>query len=167
MDMKRKWSVLMLCVAAGSLAAYNNGSAAHEQAMAVQSPAPAMHAFTVGTLEENDGGADLEGCTTSLMLVGAAPSSGDTFRESSSDKDGVGFMRIDGKLMRLTLVHSSNSEHDSTLIFEDASHTLKVVEALHLGETNEAADSTALAGTLTIIYKGATQTLRVEGGVAC
>jgi hypothetical protein len=160
MHMKSKGSLLMLCVVAGFLAAY------HERSRA-QSPIPAMHAFTVGTLSENDGEADLQGCMTSLTQKGAASSSGDTFRESSSDKDGVGFIRIDGKLMRVSLVHSSNKDHDSTLVFEDASHTLRVVEAVQSGETNENADSTALTGTLSITYKGTTQTLRVEGGVAC
>jgi hypothetical protein len=44
---------------------------------------------------------------------------------------------------------------------------VRIVETTVSGETNEEADSTALSGTLTVTYKGTTQTLHVEGGVAC
>lgn len=177
MEKKNKWALLALCVAAGSLAACQDHAAAQLSdhaavaaavaATVTPPPVPATTAFTVGKLELNDGDADLQGCTTSLTQAGTESMPGDTFRESSTDNDGVGFIRIDGKLMRVTLVHSDSKEQGSTLVFEDATHTLKIVEAVQSGETNENTDSTALSGTLIITYKGATQTLHVAGGVAC
>jgi len=175
MDRKNHWAWLVLCLLAGMLSACQDHPAAQEAShaavpsavVATATAAPAAPAFVVGTLEENDGDADLQGCTTSLTQVAGASSPGDTFRESSTDNEGVGFIRIDGKLMRVTLEHADNKAHDATLVFEDAAHTLKVVEAVQSGETNENTDSTALSGTLTITYRGTTQTLHVEGGVAC
>lgn len=171
MDRKSGWLFLVFCAAAGFFAASPAAKALEtpppHAADAAHTPMPAALTFKVGVLEENDGADELQGCTTGLTRVGAGPSVGDTFRESSSDTQGDGFIRIDGKLLHVTLVSASQKGRDATLVFEDAAHTVKVVEAVKTGVTNENADSTALSGTLTVTYKGATQTLRVEGGVAC
>jgi hypothetical protein len=126
----------------------------------------AAAAFTIGTLQETDGDADLQGCIVSLAPVGAT-SGGDIFRESSSDADGLGFIRINGALIRVDQTHSQSGEHGVTRQFENADRALRIIETVVFGESNEATDSATMSGTLTISYKGATQTLRVEGGVAC
>lgn len=175
--MKNLVPLMLLCAAAGAIAACSDHAATPDVAHAPASPAvaasaapkpaPPTSAFTVGLLAENDGDGELQGCTTGLTMTGAAPASGETFRESSSETEGVGFIRIDGALVRVTLSHSDSREHGVTSVFEDATHTLRVVESVESGVTNENTDSTSLSGTLTITYKGVTQTLRVEGGVAC
>ena len=172
MDRKSHWLFLALSVAAGYAAALPAVKTQEAAATPPPRTADVAHSsmpisFKVGVLEENYGAEQLQGCTTSLTRAGAAPSAGDTFRESSSDTQGDGFIRIDGKLMHVMLVNSSHKGRDTTLVFEDAAHTLKVVEAVKSGATDEDSDSTALTGTLTVTYKGATQTMRVEGGVAC
>nr|WP_199043494.1 hypothetical protein [Dyella sp. ASV24] len=177
MAMKNLLSLVLLCAAVSVIAACSDHAATSEAAHASASlavaasaaskPVPPPAAFTVGSLAENDGDGELQGCTTGLTVTGAAPESGDTFRESSTDTEGVGFIRIDGALVRVTLLHSDSREHGVTSVFEDAAHTLRVIESVESGETNENTDSTSLSGTLTITYKGVTQTLRVEGGVAC
>lgn len=177
MAMKNPLSLALLWAAAGAIAACSEQAATPEAAHASASPAVAASTaskpasppstFTVGSLAENDGDGELQGCTTGLTVTGAAPESGDTFRESSTDTEGVGFIRIDGTLVHVTLSHSDSREHGATNVFEDAAHTVRVVESVESGVTNENTDSTSLSGTLTITYKGVTQTLRVEGGVAC
>lgn len=174
MAMKNLLSLVMLCVAAGSIAACNDHGATPEAAHAPVSPAVAASAmpkpssaFAVGSLAENDGDSELQGCTTGLTVVSATPQSDDTFRESSNSTKGVGFIRIDGALVRVTLLHSKSGEHSLTNVFEDVTHMLRVVESVEIEATNENTDSTELNGTLTITYKGTTQTLHVKGGVAC
>lgn len=138
-------------------------------AQTASTPSEALDAaapFAIGTLQETDGDADLQGCIVSLAPVGAT-SGADIFRESSSDADGLGFIRINGALIRVAQTHSQSSEHGVTRQFENADHTLRIIETVVFGKTNEATDSTTMSGTLTISYKGATQTLQVEGGVAC
>lgn len=177
MAIKNLLSLVMLCVAAGSIAACNEHGTTSEAAHALISPAVAASVvpkpsspaptFAVGSLADNDGDSELQGCTTGLTAMGAAPQSDDTFRESSSSTEGVGFIRIDGTLVRVTLLHSESREHSLKNVFEDATHTLRVVESVEMEATNDNTDSTELNGTLTITYKGTTQTLRVKGGVAC
>jgi hypothetical protein len=134
----------------------------------------APRAFAVSTLSLNDGENELQGCTTELTRAGAPAAAGPVFRESSIETGGTGFIRIDGALIRVHLISSKSDEPNAegdvrryTNVFEDTSHTTRVVEALMNGATNEQADSTGQTGVLTIIYKGATQPLRVEGGTAC
>lgn len=173
--------LVMLCCAASLLAACNDKStapsdAASSHAATAQrklSTSPSPRTFTVNPLSLADGDAELSGCTTELTRVGAPESAGPVFRESSSDTEGIGFIRIDGTLIRVRLNTSKEGQSSTagaqeyTHVFEDASHTTRVVEALKNGATNEQADSTEHTGLLTVIYRGATQSLRVEGGTAC
>jgi len=173
--------LVMLCCAARLLTACNDHStapsdAARSHAGTVQptsSTVPSPDTFTVNALSLADGDNELSGCTTELTRAGAPESAGPVFRESSSDTEGIGFIRIDGALIRVRLSSrkadqsSATDAHAYTRVFEDASHAIRVVEALKNGATHEQADSTEHTGSLTVIYRGATQTLRVEGGTAC
>ncbi len=173
--------LVMLYCAASLLTACSDHStapthAASSHAATAQpksSTPPSPRTFTINALSLADGDNELSGCTTELTRVGAPESAGPVFRESSSDTEGIGFIRIDGTLIRVRLSSSKANQpsaadaQEYTHVFEDASHTTRVIEALKNGATNEQADSTAHAGSLTIIYRGATQTLRVEGGTAC
>ena len=51
--------------------------------------------------------------------------------------------------------------------FKDASGAVSATTALTVTAEHPDADSTEMAGTLRVIYRGATQTLAVEGGMAC
>ncbi|WP_321874548.1 hypothetical protein [Burkholderia ubonensis] len=173
--------LLVLCGAASSLTACNDHSATPSHAAThhagtaqpESSTPPSPRAFAVNTLSLSDGENELNGCTTELTRVGAPESAGAVFRDSSSDTEGIGFIRIDGSLIRVHLTASKVDESSAgnvlryTHVFEDASHTTQVIETLKNGATNEQADSTQQTGSLTIIHGGATQTLRVEGGTAC
>ncbi|KVG61823.1 hypothetical protein WJ33_30475 [Burkholderia ubonensis] len=105
--------------------------------------------------------------------MGVPESAGAVLRDSSSDTEGTGFIRIDGTLIRVHLTASKVDESSDekvvryTHVFEDTSRTTQVIETLRNGATNRQADSTQQTGFLTIIHGGATQTLRVEGGTAC
>ncbi|WP_156162588.1 hypothetical protein [Burkholderia sp. MSHR3999] len=173
--------LLMLCGAASSLTACNDHSATPSHsvtnhagtAQPESSTPPSPRAFAVNTLSLDDGENELNGCTTELTRVGAPESAGAVFRDSSSDTEGTGFIRIDGTLIRVHLTATKVDESSAekvlryTHVFEDASRTTRVVEILKNGATNEQADSTQQTGFLTITHGGATQTLRVEGGTAC
>ncbi|PCE34328.1 hypothetical protein BZL54_00335 [Burkholderia ubonensis subsp. mesacidophila] len=108
-----------------------------------------------------------------MTREGAPESAGPVFRDSSSDTEGTGFIRIDGTLTRVHLTASKVDESSAegvlryTHVFEDTSHTTRVIETLRNGATNEQADSTEQTGFLTVTHRGATQTLRVKGGTAC
>jgi hypothetical protein len=177
MSKKNVGSLWVLCVAASLMAACDGGpvaqGAGHASTASVAAassaapPPPPANSFVVSVLAENDGEGDLQGCTTSLTQVGVVQAAGDTFRESRAESSGVGFIRIDGALMRVNLVSPRSKEHGVTHVFEDASHTIRVVETLEVGATNEDTGSTELSGTLTVTYKGTTQMLHVEGGTAC
>lgn len=173
--------LLMLCSAASSLTACNDHSATPSHAATYHaeteqrksSTPPSPRAFAVNTLSLDDGENELNGCTTELTRVGAPESAGTVFRDSSSDTEGTGFIRIDGTLIRVHLTASKVDESSAervlryTHVFEDASRNTRVVETLRNGATNEQPDSTQQTGFLTITHGGATQTLRVEGGTAC
>jgi hypothetical protein len=172
--------LLVLCGAASLLTACNDHSATPSRATYHAGTAPesstprAPRAFAVNTLSLNDGENELQGCTTELTRVGAPEAAGPVFRESSSDTEGTGFIRIEGALIHVHLTSRKSAELTAeghlpwyTNVFEDNSHTTRVVEALNNGATNEQTDSSTQTGVLTVIHKGATETLRVEGGTAC
>jgi hypothetical protein len=176
---------MMLCFAASTLpacndhsttppdAAFSHGEAAQTKVDPSASTSPSSRTFTIDSLSLTDGDNELSGCTTELTRVGAPEPAGPVFRESSSDTEGIGFIRIDGAPIRVRLSSSKADQSSAadaqayTHVFEDASHAIRVVEALKNGATNEQADSTEHTGSLTVIYRGARQTLRVEGGTAC
>ncbi|WP_431825661.1 hypothetical protein [Burkholderia sp. F1] len=174
-------SLVMLCGAASSLTACNDHSATPSHAAAYHagtaqpesSKSASPRSFAVDTLSLDDGENELNGCTTELTRVGAPESAGPVFRDSSSDTEGTGFVRIDGTLTRVHLTSSKADKSSAedvlryTHVFEDASHTTRVIETLENRATNEQADSTEQTGFLIVTHKGATVTLRVEGGTAC
>ncbi|WP_155122468.1 hypothetical protein [Burkholderia ubonensis] len=173
--------LVMLCGAASSLTACNDHSATPSHAAThhagtaqpESSTPPSPRTFAVNTLSLDDGENELNGCTTELTRVGVPESAGAVLRDSSSDTEGTGFIRIDGTLIRVHLTASKVDESSDekvvryTHVFEDTSRTTQVIETLRNGATNRQADSTQQTGFLTIIHGGATQTLRVEGGTAC
>jgi hypothetical protein len=123
--------------------------------------------FTVGTLSESE--AYTNGCMTMMRRTGVAPSDGDVYRvgQLEADDSAIAFVRIDGVLIRLNLVSAEITERTIHRVFASADQSTRVVERLRIGAVNEAADSTAHSGVLTITHNGAAQTVRVTGGAAC
>ncbi len=118
--------------------------------------------FTVGTLSETD--IQIQGCTRTLNRTGSTDT---IFAEDGVDAGAKGFIRIDGQLINVALAAGTGDEQHSTRNFADANHTVAIVESLTTGAAHEESDSVEESGILAITYKGATQTVQVEGGTAC
>jgi len=144
------------------LSALGSIAACQPAATTTSATAASEAAFTIGALSDTD--AQIQGCTRSLSRKGG----GDTiFAEDGVDTGAKGFIRIDGQLINVGLTAGSGDEQHATRNFADADHTLAIVESLTTGATHQETDSVEESGTLAVTYKGATQTIEVEGGVAC
>ena len=154
--MKKK--VALLAIGLISIAACQPAATTREAAGASASST----AFAVNALSEAD--VQIQGCTRMLNRTGGREM---IFAEDAVDAGAKGFIRIDGQLINVGLTAASGDEHHSTRNFADADHTLSVVESLTTGAAHEQSDSVEEAGTLAVTYKGATQTMPVEGGTAC
>ncbi|MFT3728069.1 MAG: hypothetical protein QM759_09620 [Terricaulis sp.] len=124
--------------------------------------ATAAPSFNVQALAEND--IQIQGCTRSLSRTGATDT---IFAEDGVDTGAKGIIRIDGQLINVSLTAGTGDEQHSNRNFADAAHTLAIVENLTTGAAHEESDSVEESGTLAVTYKGTTQTIQVEGGVAC
>lgn len=134
---------------------------------ACQSPAASTSAarsqsFSVQALAEND--IQIQGCTRTLSRTGATDT---IFAEDGVDQGAKGFIRIDGQLITVGLTANAGDEQHTTRNFADANHAVEIVESLTTGASHEESDSVEESGALAITYRGATQTIQVEGGVAC
>lgn len=129
-------------------------------------PAAAAASFTVDALSDNEW--MIQGCSTTVSRVGAPVNEGVLFAEDAVDNGGKGFIKINGTLLNVALVNTTGGESvPEVRTFADAAHTVEVVESTTLGQAHEEADSVERAGTLTVTFGGATQTIPIEGGTAC
>ena len=134
-------------------------------ASATPPPAPPPPTFTVGTLAESDYNG-IQGCTTVFGPLGAKPES-DIFVEDAGDTDGKGLMKINEKMIGLKLVSQTQSEKGGLRQFKSADGKLSVAENYVTGTAHEDTDSVEMTGTLTVIWNGSSQSIKVEGGTAC
>ena len=124
---------------------------------------PATPAFVVSDMGDGDG--HIQGCTTSLYRDDAGMHQ--IFTEDGVDTDGTGFMRIDGKLIKLALTSSTHSDKGGVRAFASADKQLTVTENYLIGAAHEESDSVELKGTLDVSYKGVLQSFVFSGGTAC
>lgn len=122
----------------------------------------AAASFSVQKLAEND--IQIQGCTRTLNRRGSTDT---IFAEDGVDTGAKGFIRVDGQLINVALSAATGDEQHSTRNFTDSNHAIEIVESLTTGAAHEESDSVEESGTLAITYHGATQTIEVEGGVAC
>lgn len=123
--------------------------------------------FVIQALGEEE--AYASGCMTMLRRAGASPAAGDVLRVGEFERDTgpIGFMRIDGALIRLRRISSSETEQTIHDVFANEDGATRVEERLRIGAVNEEADSTAHNGMIVVTHNGAKQTVRVSGGTAC
>jgi hypothetical protein len=132
-------------------------------------PATACHAapkptFVVGNLRPGD--SDIHGCNMVLIRADGI-SHAPVLIENAGLKEAYGFIRIDDRLIRLTLLTTASDNVHGLRSFGDTANTLSVVAAYDFGKKHPENGSTALTGTLTVTYKNVTQILPVGGGTAC
>lgn len=118
--------------------------------------------FAVGALADTD--IQIQGCTRTLSRTGSTDM---IFAEDGVDTGAKGVMRVDSQLINVGLTSANAGEHSGTRTFADLNRTLAIVETLKTGASHEESDSVEESGTLAITYRGATQTIEVEGGAAC
>lgn len=134
-------------------------------AAAITAPNSAMRAaFYVNDLGDED--AQITGCTTMLFRGNDAPH-GQIFAEDGVDTDGVGFIKINDKVIKLALTSSTHSDKGGVRVFTSADKALVVTENYIIGASHEESDSVDLKGTLDVSYKGELQSFIVNGGTAC
>ncbi len=134
-------------------------------AAAPKPPQPPKPGFEIGTLADSDY-SGIQGCTTVFGRVGATPGN-DLFVEDAGDTDGKGLMKIDGQKIGLKLVSQTQSDKGGMRLFRSADGKLSVTENYLTGAAHEDTDSVELTGDLTVVWKGESQAVKVEGGTAC
>lgn len=128
-------------------------------------PNTAMRAaFYVNDLGDDD--AKIMGCTTMLYRGNDAPR-GQIFAEDGVDTDGVGYIKLNDKVIKLALTSSTHSDKGGVRVFTSADKALVVTENYIIGASHEESDSVDLKGTLDVSYKGELQSFIVNGGTAC
>ncbi len=128
-------------------------------------PAPPKAAFSVDTLAEADY-SGIQGCMTVFSRIGAQPGAS-LFVEDAVDTDAKGLMKIDGQMIGVKLVSQTQSGKGGLRLFRSADGKLTVAENYITGTAHEDTDSVEMTGNLTITWKGASQSIKVEGGTAC
>ncbi len=118
--------------------------------------------FSLSPLQDKDN--DIMGCQT-MLSDGKAP--GELFVEDGVEKGARGLLRVNGYLVSVDLLTNDQTEKGGTRTFADKDKTITVVETLTTGEQHPDSDSVDMSGTLTVTYKGITQTIPVTGGTAC
>lgn len=134
-------------------------SSSEAASSAVSSAAPVS--FKVQALSDADN--DIQGCQVMLDQKGV----GQVFIEDGVDTGAHGYIRIDGMRHRVDLTTSVQDEKGGTRVFADKTSGLTVTEKLKTGEAHQESDSVEQSGTITVTFKGVTQTIVVDGGTAC
>ena len=128
-------------------------------------PASPQAAFSVDTLAEADY-SGIQGCMTVFDRIGAQPGAS-LFVEDAVDTDAKGLIKIDGQMIGVKLVSETQSGKGGLRLFRSADGKLTVAENYVTGTAHEDTDSVEMTGNLTITWKGASQSIKVEGGTAC
>jgi hypothetical protein len=123
---------------------------------------PPASAFDIGVLSESD--INIQGCTTTLVRAGGADT---VFAEDGADVGARGFIRLDGRLISVGLTGASGDNRRATRNFANPDQSVAIVESLTTGAAHEDSDSVEQSGTIAVTYRGATQTVQVDGGTAC
>ena len=133
-------------------------------------------AWHIDTLPDNAPVMAQGGCMMSLGPKG--PNSFKTvFLDDGVDVKAVANIKLSGKIFVLNLVKVTTSGKqgaDSTgvgthyeRVFKDKSGAVAATSSLNVTAEHPDADSTEMAGLLSVTYQGTTQKIAVEGGIAC
>ncbi len=135
---------------------------------ACHQPTPAekaASAFAVNPLLPADG-ADLTGCITRIARAGTTDGSR-IFIEDSLQGGANGYVRIDGKPVKVTMSTGGSDSIHSVRSFIDASGKLSVVESYDISDKKTGQNIRPLTGQLIVTWKGGTQTIAIGGARAC
>jgi hypothetical protein len=136
----------------------------------------AAAAWRIETLPDNAPVMAQGGCMMSLGPKG--PNSFKTvFLDDGVDVKAVANIKLGGKIFTLNLVKVTTSGKqgaDSTgvgthyeRVFKDKTGAVAATSSLNVTAEHPDADSTEMAGSLSVTYQGTTQKIAVEGGIAC
>ncbi len=125
--------------------------------------APKPASVYIGGLVDSDYA--IQGCTT--VLSRASGSGADIFAEDGGDKGAKGYIKINGKVVPVTLTQGTSDDHGGNRQFVSADDKTKVVETYVIGKQNPDTDSVELSGSVRIVVNGSSQDIRVQGGTAC
>ncbi len=128
---------------------------------AIATPKPAS--VYVGGLVDSDYA--IQGCTTLLSRAGG--SGADIFAEDGGDKGAKGYIKINGKVVPVTLAQGTSDDHGGNRQFVSSDGKVQIVETYVIGKQNPDTDSVELSGSVKVIVDGAAQDIRVQGGTAC
>jgi len=154
-------AVALLSIVACTKPAATPDAASSSEAAPASVTAPAA-TFVINPLQANDN--DIMGCQT-MLSDGKSP--GELFVEDGVEKGARGLLRINGYLVSVDLISSTQTEKGGTRTFADKDKTVTVVETVTIGEQHPESDSVDLSGNLTVTHKGVSQTIAVTGGTAC
>ncbi len=124
-------------------------------------PVPAV--FSVDDMADGDG--NITGCTTTLYRDTTRRHQ--IFVEDDVESGGVGYIRINGQLLKLDLTRSSHSDTGGLSVFTSADKDVQVVEDFLTGAAHQESDSVDSTGSLSVTYRGAVQSFIFTGGTAC
>jgi hypothetical protein len=121
--------------------------------------------------------ANVQGCQETFGAAG--PHAADTlfYNDGTGTAGAPGMIKLGGKVYQLKLVSSKvngkemadesgpGTKYDQ--IYKDKTGAVVVTTAVKVTKQNPDADSTEMAGTLSVSFGGTTQKVAIEGGVAC
>jgi hypothetical protein len=136
----------------------------------------AAAAWHIETLPDNAPITQQSGCMMSLGPKG--PNSfKSVFLDDGVDVKAVANIKLGGKIFVLGLVSEKTSGkqgQDSSgvgahydRVFRDKTGAVAATTSLTVTAEHPDADSTEMAGTLSVTYQGTTQKIAIEGGIAC
>ncbi|MEI9888501.1 MAG: hypothetical protein WDN08_18770 [Rhizomicrobium sp.] len=136
----------------------------------------AAAAWNIDTLPDNAPIMAQGGCLMSLGPKG--PNSFKTvFLDDGVDVKAVANIKLGGKIFVLNLVSQKTSGRNGAessgvgthydRVFKDKTGAVAATSSLNVTAEHPEADSTEMAGTLSVTYQGTTQKIQVEGGIAC
>jgi hypothetical protein len=145
-------------------------------AILVSCNAIAASAWHVETLPQNAPLLQASGCMSSFGPKG--PHSDQTvFLDDGVDTGAKANIQLGGKLFALGLVSAKTSGKQGAessgigahydRVFKDKAGAVSVAASLVVTAEHPDADSTEMAGTLSVTYQGTTQKIAIQGGIAC
>jgi len=115
------------------------------------------------------------GCMGSFGVKGHATDT--VFLDDSVDVKAKANIKLGGKIFALDLVSAKTSGKNGAdssgpgthfeRVFKDRTGAVSVTASLATGKEHPEADSTEMAGTLSVTWQGTTQKIDIVGGVAC
>ncbi len=136
----------------------------------------AAAAWHIETLPDNAPLTQQSGCMSSFGPKG--PNSfKSVFLDDAIDTGATANIKLGGKIYVLKLVsvkttgkngaESSGPGTHYERVFKDKTGAVLATASLTVTKENPEADSTEMAGTLSVTFQGTTQKMAIEGGVAC